>query len=870
MDINKYLEQLQNDLNSQLENLSIQDIKNHINSGSDVISCPFCGEELSRNASFCPYCGNELNKEKFLEEENSSQSVHHSIYKLQRFEELEEETKSKIGTFERIYQQTYQIETGKGLVEKFGNAYCQLDFASLVNLLASAIEIELKESVLTYMRKEYGSDFSFRHNDIDIRLNKKFLSLRAYQICISYDIEHHKGIEKYDINLNHMLNCINILDKIIPIRNNADHTNYIDENTFFKFYDYVYMFFAEYMENLILLKKNAKKANCKFHSSQKFIDNENCDINDFSINNFLSSYSFSDDDKAYLASLEDDGEQLDSSSQRKKGVMFTNTRLLARKFFDNDIIKTKDGDIESKLLVKEHLKDYISNMSSYAEIDYTLIDVDDFDFYELKSWQDFAKILNSCVNKIKNNQNDTIGLFIIGGNDVIPMPQVLNPLNDNSESEKLLDADVLYAYYDDTIESLTFKNGSVDANTLLNRKPRYWIGRLPLENGLVDDIYDNFTNYFKRAFCEYVHAQYDENHSIKITHLGIEIHKHIATACESAELVTKRVLKGIPLQPQDQRIGFISDNIFVSPGLDLRVNSSRKEDYKQAVNEADMQTFILHGSAYPSMDCYYGETKDKQGHGYQAFYPDLFTKSKIKVVSGICCWGARYIGFTRMQSAVLKAIYSNVLLFMGSCRSACGTFDIHLEKYGCDIALAEILLKYYLNYLLQGYNAGEAIGRAKVLQLTHPDCEDINMVLGTILEFNLYGDPLLSLVPQLSKSPIEIIGNEESLLNDYSSSNVNSYRMVYNKEDEKNLSILDRLRSKVDRNLLEIRNKVNKQLYSDFKIESNSLETIHTYQTKSGIERYRFSYREDKGNYDNNTIVMTDNEGNVKRIWSTF
>ena len=245
--------------------------------------------------------------------------------------------------------------------------------------------------------------------------------------------------------------------------------------------------------------------------------------------------------------------------------------------------------------------------------------------------------------------------------------------------------------------------------------------------------------------------------------------------------------------------------------------------------------------------------------------PELLDGSNVKIVSGICCWGARYVGYSRMQSTLLQAMYGNVLLFMGSCRSACGTFDIHVEEYGCDIALAETLLKYYLNYLLQGYDAGEALGRAKILQLTHPDCEDINMVLGTILEFNLYGDPLLSLVPQIERNPIEIIGSKDSL-EDYPFRKLEPCEMLYDRKQEEHLSLLERLRRKVDNNLQDIREKVNKQLYANFGIEPRSLSAIYSYQTMSGNKEYRFCYSEDSELYDNYTFVNVDEKGKINRI----
>lgn len=865
MDIDKYLKQLQQDLNNQLTDLGIED---KTKSFQNKKLCPYCAAELLADADFCPYCGNEISNEEpekqdRQKEKETPKVEFQSIYKLQRYTELEEETKSKIGTFERIYQQTYELETGKRLVSKFSEGYEVLDFASLVNLLASAIEAELKASVLPFMRKEYGKNYFFTRNGQTICLKEKFLSLRAYQSCLFHDCDNHLGLEKYGLKFHRVWESLKVLDEIIPIRNKADHTENIDEETFFKFYEYVYTFFEEYMNELILLKINMKDSLSPDQEEMKKSFNTE---NEFPWQKIFSDKTLSAEDKAYLNSLAEDDEEYTFEDEswdeivpsKKKGIIITNTRFLAQKFFDKDTINIDGEEIDCYKIIGYYLRDFIEKIDSYTY--YKLVDITFEDTTDFKSWQSYARILNKTYDEVAKN-DEPIGLFIIGGNDVIPMPQVLNPLNDGSLSEKYLEADMLYAYYDEHIKSLTFENGQVDALALMKQKPRFWVGRLPLENGLVEDDFTNFKNYFDRVLNEYIPKETDDKKP------GIVIQKHIATTCESAELVAKRVLEGIPLQPQDKRVGFIKDRMFISPGLDLRVDGSRKEDYKEIVKEADMQTFILHGSAYPSMECYYGESKDKSGHGYLAFTPELFDYSKLKVVSGICCWGGRYIGFPRMQSAVLKAIYSNVLLFLGSCRSACGTFDVHIEKLGCDIALAEVLLKYYLNFLLQGYDAGEALGRAKMLQLSNPDCEDINMVLGTILEFNLFGDPLLSLVPLLPRRPIEIIGSCE-ISDDFADNH--TYQLEFDKEQEEHMSLLERLRKKVDKNLQDIKNKVNEQLYADYKIESETLKTIHSYQSKLGPKQYRFCYCKQEDLYENKTIVNTDDRGNVKNIISSI
>lgn len=850
MDLDKYIEQLQQDLHTRLDNLEAKEDVYNYTKGSK--RCPFCGEELLPDADFCPYCGNEL--EKKIEKEDKTKN-RLPIYKLHRYDELEAETKIKINTCEKIYQQVYQQETGRAMMESYSvaNSYDQLDFADLITLLASAVEIELNASVLPFMRLEYGANYKFTYRGQDYDLSQKKQTLACLYAYLAYDINRHKRIEKYGIKANRVQRTLEILEKVIvKYRNKAAHIDVITDKQFFKFYESVYALFEEYVKDLITLKKNVK-ASSKSLGAEKRTFNESTYTTKIDTNNL---------------NQEDREERGSSPLINKRGVIFTNTLLLARKFFDQDYVMGDNGErVKSSLVVRNTIETYI-NFMSMVGTQYVLLDLGEADnISNLHTWQDYAKILNLSVSAAYGETSEPIGLFIIGGDDVIPMPQVESPIDsEESVSEQTIDSDMLYAYYRDDKKELTFSDNKVDISVLVKHSPRYWIGRLPLENGLVDgECYSQFIDYFNRAVNEYIHYNPEEN----TAYLGIAIKKHIATAMASTELATKRMMEGVPLTPQENRIGFINDHIFLSPGLDLRKEGSKTEDYKQEVEEADMLTLFLHGAKNPSGYCFYGETKDRTQSGFYGFMPELLENSNIKVVSGVCCWGARYIGFSREQSALLRAMYSNVLLFCGASRSAYGPFDPFLVSSGSDIYLSVVLLRYYLNYLMQGYNAGEALGRAKLLQMTYPEFSDIAYTMYTLLEFNLFGDPLLSLIPQLERRPVEIIGPQKRFEGKLSANNYAS-KMVYSKQREEKLSLLDRLRKKVDKNLQEIREKVNEQLYSEYNVDPRTLKTIHTYQSINGTKEYRFAYVEEGELYNSITLVQTDDLGSIKSIVGSY
>lgn len=848
MDLDKYIEQLQQNLQTHLDNLGATEITHSYTQNRK--RCPFCGESLLPDADFCPYCGNELEK---MVEKDDKIETRQPIYKLHRYDELEEETKAKIGTCEKIYQQIYQQDTGRAMIASYSSrkSYDQLDFAALITLLGSAVEIELNASVLPFMRMEYGANykFTYRGQDFDLSQNKQTLAcLYAY---LSYDINRHKRIEKYGIKVDRVQRTLDILEKVIvKFRNKAAHIEVISDKQFFKFYESVYTLFEEYVKDLITLKKNVRTSSKSFGAEKRT----------FKEPTYATTIGTSNPNQ------EDREEQGASPLINKRGVIFTNTQLLAHKFFDQDYVMGDNGErVKSSLVVRDTIEIYI-NFMSMVGTQYVLLDLGEADnISNLHTWQDYAKMLNLSVSAAFGEISEPIGLFIIGGDDVIPMPRVENPIDsEESVSERTVDSDMLYAYYRDDVKELTFSDNKVDISVLVKHTPRYWVGRLPLENGLVDGDFSQFKDYFVRAVNEYIHYNSEEN----TAYLGIAIKKHIATAMASTELATKRMIEGIPLAPQENRIGFINDHIFLSPSLDLRKEGSKTEDYKQEVEEADMLTLFLHGASRPSGYCFYGETKDGIQNGFYGFMPELFENSNIKVVSGVCCWGARYIGFSREQSALLRAMYSNALLFCGASRSAYGPFDPFLES-GSDIFLSVVLLRYYLNYLMQGYNAGEALGRAKLLQMTYPEFSDLAYTMYTLLEFNLFGDPLLSLIPQLERRPIEIIGPQKKFDGKFSVDNY-AGKMVYSKQRDEKLSLLDRLRNKVDKNLQEIREKVNEQLYSEFNVEPRTLKTIHSYQSITGAKEFRFAYVKEGELYDSITLVQTDELGNIKSIAGSY
>ena len=61
-------------------------------------------------------------------------------------------------------------------------------------------------------------------------------------------------------------------------------------------------------------------------------------------------------------------------------------------------------------------------------------------------WEVYRQHLWKKTNALRGSQQEPLGLFILGGHDVIPMPQVKNPARQTGElacSEEVLEADLL-------------------------------------------------------------------------------------------------------------------------------------------------------------------------------------------------------------------------------------------------------------------------------------------------------------------------------------------------------------------------------------------------------------------------------------------
>lgn len=425
----------------------------------------------------------------------------------------------------------------------------------------------------------------------------------------------------------------------------------------------------------------------------------------------------------------------------KSGLLFTDSLRLAMKYH------CQQGVVCN--IIEDFVCKSLKVGITWSVLDLGVSDYSSFMENEI-SWQSYQAILDDYYLGMGMVPDEKYSLFIIGGDDVIPMPCVRNDaaLNPDKTRERYLDADLLYCFNSNAIE--IDSEGFVNIRKLLSSKPRFNVGRLPLEDGdMKTSIFEDIGSYFSRSIDEF------KNNGCK----GIKVSSILMTSCFDTETSAREIAKSFPT-PSMPCEDYVHKNIVKSPELDA-TDAGKLTSYKRLLNCADMLLFVLHGSPIRGHCSYYGH---KQDEFTEAFNMNCLGSANARVMNPVCCWGARFIGYERKESILLSALYDKALLFTGSCRSVYGRFSGKLHGL-FPIGYGEIFLKLYSNYLLQGYDAGYACLKAKLDYFTtYSAIDSPERSFGTLMMFNLFGNPLLNVEPILKQSPVFISDGSETML----------------------------------------------------------------------------------------------------------
>lgn len=559
-------------------------------------------------------------------------------------------------------------------------------------------------------------------------------------------------------------------------------------------------------------------------------------------------------------------------SQKKfTGIIFTDSSKIASKYKN-----TSSADVRSIIE---------SFMTQAAKAHSTVWDLVDLGAGEMQgaigkdtSWMDYAQFLSDYADGVGIPKSAHTSLFIIGGGDVIPMPEFYAHVGHDIKT--IEDSDLLYCFPVD----YAWKKVSIkDAIFNVARLPLDYVEKGTLNTTLEDDL----GAYFARTI-ESLKEGIPFSYALMTSNAG-KANRNDWT-WTSADVMAK-----FPQQQLKNDGRLTKDNMFLCPALDVageEYNSSKEvEQYKHCLRHTDILFINLHGSPNKSISGYLGSDNHSSYFGLTI---ELMKQIRTPIINAFPCYGARYGRYyfdnndslfssdyeiyDRGDSMLLTAFYeSNVMLFAGSCTSSMcssvignGSEADHINESNSAVDLlmpagyAEAMLKLYTCYLIQGEPAGYAFLHAKIDYLNYrAKYENLDYVFLTLNQFNLFGCPTLYITPQDATHQLceayKTFDVEPKVL-----PNVN-YKIEYNRFEQGIDGVLRRARTLVDNNLKELDERIRKQLYEQLELSEDNLCRIESIEY-NGQQTYHLTYAKKNQIYPEFYVIQTDQQGNIKEI----
>lgn len=546
-----------------------------------------------------------------------------------------------------------------------------------------------------------------------------------------------------------------------------------------------------------------------------------------------------------------DGKEGASDDCFARGFILTNCRLLA-------------GKVGTTVEALRQLLDDFIGRKQMAGVDYRLLDVDGYTYCKRgflgwnkkvslqpdSPWADYLNLLEDAVNGLeRQDEDEALYLFIIGSNDIIPMPCVPHPVAEVDDTD--IDTDLLWAYpYG---EQMVREMESLD---IFHFDQQLLVGRLPVGKD---------TGF--QALTDYLHRDLDCDFGIPLGGAYAQCDPHWKRV--SAQ-VSGSVAPMLPnLEGRLTPAGYYR-GVILSP--DVLV-----EDLGQVFNpKASIYYFNLHGSNAPEAAGYYGCTMGPNSRCYAVMQPGTMrTCRNHNVVTCEACYGARHRGMDSAHSTLLSALYGRTLLFVGSSRIAWGDVDA-LDGSAPTPCLADTLAATFMGGLLEGYTAGEALFYAKAAVMRQ-DSNATPHTAATLLEFNLFGDPTLYLNVWDDEED-EYTENIEKRRKTFSSFSPRrgtqpkeqSYACRVERIGGSGTSLLDSVRTQVDANIEEIHRQMSQLLYSRYGLAPRPADAVLRLQYADGRCGLRLDYAVDiPGGGKQTYTVIADTQGRMKRLYAS-
>ena len=226
------------------------------------IGCPYCGNDLYVDFDVCPHCGKEVPKEllRLIQEMRKPGISQEKTKKtatptLTHFDDLEEDSKTKIGTFERLLEDKYAKS------HTFG--FNDTDYAPLVNLLSSVLELELSYAIYdkfylywSDLQKSYEINLPEDRGMCTLGNVGYFLKIAAKDKRVSMPDSLKENWHFAESKFGEY--CAELkkhLDNLTEKRNKAAHKSAISEKEFYAFFADYQPFYEQYMPAILQMKK---------------------------------------------------------------------------------------------------------------------------------------------------------------------------------------------------------------------------------------------------------------------------------------------------------------------------------------------------------------------------------------------------------------------------------------------------------------------------------------------------------------------------------------------------------------------------------------------------------------------------------------
>ena len=529
------------------------------------------------------------------------------------------------------------------------------------------------------------------------------------------------------------------------------------------------------------------------------------------------------------------------------GLIFTNLHLLAGKL-----------EVDEQILITI-FDEFIQQKREYG-ISYKLIDVGNYSYQKSGFWGntkkahlkansplwDYMDILMDVHNG-EQAGGDEISqyLFIIGSNDIIPMPCIRHYISDDANDDSI-DTDILYAYpYGKEMLALLENQEAFTYDQL------FFVGRLPLGE---DASFEDLRDYLER----------DVDYS-----LGFPMNEAYGQCDPHWKKVSSRVandlLQGNYLRDLGNYLSadYYYNRLILSPMI---VEGNLHQVFH---TNASLYYFNLHGGEGRESRGYAGVMLNKEEYGaLPAIEPEhMMTCEEPNIVISEACYGGRFIGLDKRHSMMLASLFTNTLAFVGSSRVAWGAVDdLSSSQSRVSVSYADIIAGYFINAILQGYTVAEAlfIARGAVLQETVPG--DPHTAL-TVVEFNLFGDPMITMNALTSLKSGNKMTRKTALVEQDTQIGCTIEKVGHGTGKG---SILEQVRGAVDANIQQIHATIGQYLYTNYGIKPRPVEEILKIKYNNGQEELIFNYDlTSEKKIPTRWVVTTSTDGKIKRVYST-